>query len=217
MKVVISLGGSVLSPENASYIPEVANLIIRVSQEHDLYIVVGGGKTARHYITAARVFCTDEQYLDTIGIAATRLNALLINAFFKKPIPETIEAAAAMQPPVIMGGTVPGHSTDAVAAMLARRMRADRLVIATDVDGIYERDPKRYPGAKKLDSIHIRELRAMAGDTWKKAGMNAVIDGIACRIIDEEKISTCVVNGKDVKMLENAIYGEEFNGTVVEV
>jgi len=44
-----------------------------------------------------------------------------------------------------------------------------------------------------------------------------VIDGIACRIIDEEKISTCVVNGKDVKMLENAIYGEEFNGTVVEV
>lgn len=217
MKVVISLGGSVLSPENASYIPEVAELIRRVSQEHDLYIVVGGGKTARRYIAAARVFCTDEQYLDTIGIAATRLNALLINAFFKKPIPETIEAAAAMQPPVIMGGTVPGHSTDAVAAMLARKVKADRLVIATDVDGIYDKDPKQYPAARKLDSIHIQELRAMAGGTWEKAGTNAVIDGIACRIIDEERISTCVVNGKDVKMLENAIYGEKFNGTVVEV
>ncbi len=217
MRVVVSLGGSVLSPENAGYIPEVAHLITRISQEHHLYIVVGGGRTARRYINAARVFCTDENYLDTLGIAATRLNALLLNAFFRKPIPETIDEAAEMDPPVIMGGTAPGHSTDAVAAMLARKVKPDRLIIATDVDGIYERDPKRYPGAKKLDTIHIRELRTMTGETWQKAGMNAVIDGIACRIIDEEKIFTCVVNGKDVKTLENAIYGNKFNGTVVEV
>jgi len=116
-----------------------------------------------------------------------------------------------------MGGTTPGHSTDAVAAMLAREVKAERLIIATDVDGIYDKDPKKYEDAKKLDRMSIKGLRKMAGEEWKKAGESAVIDSIACRIIEEEKIETFVVNGKRLDELENAIYGKKFNGTVVEV
>ncbi|RLF47814.1 MAG: UMP kinase [Thermoplasmata archaeon] len=217
MKVVISLGGSLISLNESDYIKEVANLIKKASKDFDLYIVVGGGKLAREYIQAARKFCSDERYLDKLGIMATRLNAMLINSFFKKEIPESIEDAAKMAPPVIMGGTTPGHSTDAVAAMLAREVKAERLIIATDVDGIYDKDPKKYEDAKKLDRMSIKELRKMAGEEWKKAGESAVIDSIACRIIEEEKIETFVVNGKRLDELENAIYGKKFNGTVVEV
>lgn len=217
MKVVISLGGSLISLNESDYIKEVANLIKKVSKDFDLYIVVGGGKLAREYIQAARKFCNDERYLDKLGIMATRLNAMLINSFFKKEIPESIENAAKMAPPVIMGGTTPGHSTDAVAAMLAREIKAECLIIATDVDGIYDKDPKKYKDAKKLDRISIKELRKMAGEEWKKAGESAVIDAIACKIIEEEKIETFVVNGKKLDELENAIYGKKFNGTVVEI
>ncbi len=217
MKVVISLGGSLISLKESDYIKEVANLIKKASKDFDLYIVVGGGKLAREYIQTARKFCSDERYLDKLGIMATRLNAMLINSFFKKEIPESIEDAAKIAPPVIMGGTTPGHSTDAVAAMLAREVNAERLIIATDVDGIYDKDPKKYEDAKKLDKISIKELRKMAGEEWKKAGESAVIDSIACRIIEEEKIETFVVNGKKLNELENAIYGKKFNGTVVEV
>jgi len=217
MKVVISLGGSLISLNESDYIKEVANLIKKASKDFDLYIVVGGGKLAREYIQIARKFCSDERYLDKLGIMATRLNAMLINSFFKKEIPESIEDAAKMAPPVIMGGTTPGHSTDAVAAMLAREVKAERLIIATDVDGIYDKDPKKYEDAKKLDRMSIKELRKMAGEEWKKAGESAVIDSIACRIIEEEKIETFVVNGKRLDELENAIYGKKFNGTVVEV
>ena len=217
MKVVVSLGGSLISLDEPEYIKEVAELIKKISEDVPLYVVVGGGKLARNYISTARKFCNDERYLDEIGILATRLNAMLINSFLRKKIPKTIEEASKMAPPVIMGGTTPGHSTDAVAAMLAKEIKATRLVIATDVDGIYDKDPKKYKDAKKLDKIHIKELRKLAGEEWKKAGESVIIDAIACKIIDEEKIETFVVNGKNLEELEKAIYGKKFNGTIVEI
>ena len=211
MKVVVSLGGSVLSLDNPGYMAEVASLIKKVAKEMDIYVVVGGGKTARKYISTARKFCNDERYLDRMGIMATRMNAMLLNSFFRKRIPHSIEYAARMKTPVIMGGTTPGHSTDAVAAMLAAKIKASHLIIATDVDGVYDRD------ARKMDRISIKVLRKMAGEGWREAGKSAVIDAIACRIIEENAIPTFVLNGKKLEELENAIYGREFNGTVVEI
>ena len=217
MNVVVALGGSVLSLSHPRHIEETAALIIKASLEIDLYIVVGGGKTARAYVEAARTFCTDERYLDSLGIAATRLNAFLLNTFFRRAIPHTIEEAIDMSPPVIMGGTEPGHSTDAVAAMLARALKPARLLIATDVDGVFDKDPKLSPDAKKLDAINIKQLRMWAGDSWEQAGKSTVIDAVACKIIDEAQIPTYVLNGQHLDQLENAIYGREFYGTIVEL
>lgn len=219
MKVVLALGGSIIPVEEQEAIKSIGDLLKKCSRDVDIYVVAGGGKTARNYIKAARYFGAGEKFLDEIGIAATRLNAMLLKAFLcpEKAIPETIEKAAAMRPPLVMGGTTPGHSTDAVGAMLASAVKADRFIIATDVDGIYDSDPKKNKDAKKFDSISIKELRKMSPDTWDKAGKSSAIDGIACRIIDEGKISTYVVNGKDLKSLENAIYGREFRGTIIEV
>ncbi|MEM2509120.1 MAG: UMP kinase, partial [Candidatus Thermoplasmatota archaeon] len=124
MKVVVSLGGSLLSLNNPEFIEEIGLLLKKISEEISLFIVVGGGKTARDYIATGRKFCKDERYLDEIGVQATRLNAYLINSFFRKKIPLTIEEALQIGPPAVMGGTAPGHSTDAVAAMLANASRA---------------------------------------------------------------------------------------------
>ena len=215
MKIVISLGGSVISEMDKAYIKNFAEFIR--SSEHSLYIVVGGGKIAREYISFARSLGADEEYLDRIGIMATRLNAMLLNTFFMKEIPETIEEAKSMEPPVIMGGTEPGHSTDAVAAMLARAIDADMLIIATNVDGIYDKDPAKYEDAKKFDRISIKELREMVGNEWNMAGKNVVVDAIACRIIEEARIKTFVLNGKKMEEIKNAIYGGEFKGTEIVV
>jgi len=219
MKVVLALGGSIIPVEEPEAIKSIGELLKKCACNIELYIVAGGGKTARDYIKAARSFGIGEEFLDEIGIAATRLNAMMLKSFIcpRKSIPETIEEAAKMQPPVVMGGTTPGHSTDAVGAMLASAVKADRFVIATDVDGIYDSDPKKNANAKKYDTISIKELRKMSPDTWNEAGKKSAIDGIACRLIDENKISTYVVNGKDLKSLENAIYGRGFKGTIIEV
>jgi len=216
MKVVISLGGSLLSLNDMDYVRNVASLIEAASRDMDIYVVVGGGKTARNYIRAARKLCKDERYLDRIGIMATRMNAMLLNSFFKKRIPHSIDHAARMTPPVIMGGTMPGHSTDAVAAMLAARV-GGKLIVATDVDGVYDRDPKKYSNARKLERVSVKELATMAGGRWREAGKSNVVDPVACRIIEKHSIPTFVLNGKKLDELENAIYGRKFNGTVVEI
>ena len=213
MKIVISLGGSLLYPLDEEYIRLVANFIKRCKEE--LYIVTGGGKIAREYIKMARKFGADEQYLDKIGIAVTRINAMLLASFFKRRIPCTIEAASKMAPPVIMGGTTPGHSTDAVAAMLARKVKADLLIIATDVDGIYDKDPKKYRDARLYKKIHVNELLRLAGGGWQKAGENVIVDAIACRVIKRARIKSIVLNGSNLKQLENAIYGKQFIGTEI--
>lgn len=215
MKVVISLGGSVISLYDMDFLKEFAKFLRKL--DADAYVVVGGGKLARDYINAARKFCRDEKFLDEIGIAATRLNALLLASFFGKNIPHTIEDAAKLKPPVIMGGTTPGHSTDAVAAMLAKYIKADMLIIATNVDGIYDKDPTIYNDAKKYDRIKICKLKKIVGKEWKRAGKSMIIDAIACKIIEREKIRTIVLNGKNLENLENAIYGKKFIGTEVDI
>ena len=213
MKIVISLGGSLLYPPDEEYIKKFVDFIKKSKEE--FYIVTGGGKIAREYIKVARGFGTSEEYLDKIGIAFTRIHAMLLNSFFQKRIPHTIETAAKMAPPVVMGGTTPGHSTDAVAAMLARRINADLLVIATDVDGVFDRDPKKHKDARLYEKIGIGELASMTGKKWKKAGENVVIDAIACRIIKKARIKTIVLNGRRLDQLEKAIYKKKFKGTEI--
>lgn len=215
MKIVISLGGSLLYPLNEEYIKNFANFI--KNHDEEFYIVTGGGKIARDYIRIARKLGGNEKYLDEIGIMVTRLNAMILNTFFNKKVPYKIEEASKMAPPVIMGGTMPGHSTDAVAAMLAKAVKADILIIATDVDGIYDKDPKKFRDARVFEKISIKKLMEMVGKGWEKAGENVIIDAIACKIIEEGKIKTIVLNGRDLNQLENAIYGKRFKGTEIVI
>jgi uridylate kinase len=219
MNVVVSLGGSLLGTNKVSMLRQLGGLLAHVSANMALYVVTGGGATARRYIKAGRALGVSERRLDLMGIAATRLNAMLLAGAMDidADVPSTVEEAAIMTPPVVMGGTVPGHSTDAVGATLAREVDANRFVIATDVDGIYTDDPKSDPDAAMYDSIAIGELRCMIPDRWQQAGTSSPIDGIACRVIEEASIATMVVNGADLTALENAIYGREFHGTRIEV
>ena len=219
MNVVVSLGGSLLSPDDPAMLRQLGELLAGAADDRGLYVVTGGGATARRYIQAGRALGSPEAYLDEMGIVATRLNAMLMAITMGQSIdiPSTIEQAAAMTPPVVMGGTVPGHSTDAVGAMLAREVAAVRFVIATNVDGIYTDDPRRHSDATRYDRISIDELRGMIPDDWTAAGTSVPIDGIACRVIEEASIATMVVNGSNLEALENAIYGREFYGTTIEV
>lgn len=222
-KVVISLGGSILFPDkiNVEFLKKVCSLIKRLSNEYKIYIVVGGGVTARKYIKTGRSLGFDEEKLDDIGIDITRLNAKffanLIEGANKKIPATTSEAKEIKEQIVIMGGTTPGHSTDMVGAELAEKLQASRYIIATDVDGVYDKDPKKYRDAKQLKEVTIDHLIKKFGTKWDRAGKNTVIDGPALEIIKRSKIPTFVLNGKKLKELENAITGKEFKGTKIKV
>jgi len=125
--LVISYGGSILAPEeiDTGFISRVAELLKKA--EGSVYVVVGGGEIAREYIERGRELGANESLLDEIGILATRMNAyLLLSALGSEAYPRVAEsideAITAKQRIVVMGGTVPGHTTDAVAALLAERL-----------------------------------------------------------------------------------------------
>ena len=220
--IVMSLGGSIIVPTdgNLDLIERIARLLDTYCESYSFFLVVGGGRTAREYIGYARRLGGDESYLDEIGIAATRLNAMLmITAIGEKAAPvvaKNYDQALQLGRNyniVIMGGTHPGHTTDAVGAMLCERCRGRIFINATTVDGIYDRDPARYPGAKRFPEIETGELLNLIMGTSAKAGPNVVMDPVSVRILERSRIEGLVLDGRNTRELERAILGENFVGT----
>ncbi len=219
---VLSLGGSVVaSPEiNLEFVRGFASLVKRLRGDgYRLAVVVGGGRVAREYITAARSLGAEESFCDELGILATRMNARIIIAALGEEayqhVPESVEEVKEWEKVIVMGGTVPGHTTDAVAAMLAAKLKAELLVNATNVDGIYSADPRKNPDARKYDSITVEELASLVGEEHR-AGISTVLDPKAVRIIREHRIKTLVIKG-ELSRIEAALRGGEHLGTEVVV
>jgi uridylate kinase len=224
--VVVSIGGSVLltGDGDREYLERLAELLARIGRRTPLAVTTGGGRTAREYIRLGRALGLTEVELDELGIEVTRLHAHLLAARIGPPAPthppESIRAAVAALrngSPVILGGTEPGHTTDGVASLLAVRLRAARVVNATDVDGVYERDPRSDPTARRRDRIRWPAFRAMVerGSTGE-AGQNFLFDRLGADLLSRAAIPLAVVAGRDLPNLENAITGRQFSGTLID-
>lgn len=221
--IVISLGGSVVVADDTSseYFSELAEMIHRFVRNYNIFLVVGGGNPSRTYIQRGRKLHLSEVQLDEIGIMLTRVNARLLSFVLEtsqEKIPETTDDAAEQDAPiVVMGGTIPGHSTDFVGAELAMKLKAYRYIIATNVDGVYDKDPRKYPAARFLSTVHVDELLQQYGSGWDSAGGNMVIDGPALKLIKNNRIATSVINGKNLKELEKIFEKKKFYGTEIKI
>lgn len=216
--VVISYGGSVftrvLETELEDRVEELRELSDRVEK---LIVVVGAG-TLKSHINASSPDASQAE-LDLVGIQATRLNASMLKTYFDDAhptIPTTLEnvvEAVEYSDLIVMGGTEPGHSTDAVAALAAELIDADVMINATDVDGIYDRDPEEE-GATKFDQMSYSDLLDMVAQKEVSAGSYALMDLTACKILDRSKIRTVIVNGVEDGELMRALGGDH-NGTEI--
>lgn len=223
-RVAISVGGSIAAPDDldTSLLKGLARVLKDASRRRDLLVVVGGGRLSRRYIASARALGADEGSLDWVGIDATRLNARLVIAALGDAayhgVPQDFgEALTAVRtfPIVVMGGTHPGHTTDAVTAMLAEVARAEVLLILTNVDGVYTADPKVDPDARRLDRITASELIGIVGSQSASAGSPGVVDPMAARILQRSRIPTKVLDGRDLEGVRAALGDRAFKGTLV--
>lgn len=223
MKVVISVGGSVIAPTlSQEKFLDYAEVIRELAKENIVLVVTGGGKAARDYIRAARSMGASEAVCDLIGIALSRVNArLLISALSSaafQDIPHDYreaETALSSQKVVVMGGVAPGQTTDAVSAILSEYVQTDLLIIATSVDGVYTADPYVNKNATKLDAVTTGELVKIVMAEEMKAGAKTVIDPIAAKIIERSKISAVVIDGREPKILLDAVAGKRVGTRIV--
>jgi uridylate kinase len=224
MRVVVSIGGSVLAPDlDASRVGAYADVVRDLAAAgHELGVVVGGGRVAREYITAARELGANEMELDRLGIGVTRLNAGLLAVALgdlaAPAPPESYEAGREVlqrgQVPV-MGGTEPAHTTDAVAAAFAEYVDADLLVYATSVPGVFSADPNEDADAERFDRLSASDLVATITDIEMDAGASAPVDLLAAKVIQRSGLPAIVLDGTDPAEVERAVQAGAFDGTEI--
>lgn len=223
MKIVIRVGGSVVaSPLNSGLIAKYVSLLkVLRAQGHELVVVVGGGVMARDFIRVADELGLDEPNKDWAAIFVSRLIALLFVMRLGKigcgTVPVSLDEVAEHLRSgnvVVMGGLKPGMTTDAVAALVAEKVKAKLLVKATDQNGIFTKDPRKHPDAKKIDRLSFNELHKLFELDKHRAGIHLILDPEAVRILQKSKTKTVVVNGFKPRNLLSAVSGKEV-GTVI--
>ena len=229
---IVALGGSLLRPEEADertmWFGQLRQMAVHFEGNgRKLGSVVGGGLPAREGITLARESFSDPYRLDTVGIAATRLNATILQQTLQDigcnvapVIPtSTNEAAELLESHniVVMGGTTPGHTTDAVSVALARDCGASHCVIATNVSHVHDSDPRENPEAKPIEELTLAELAEITGTEPLGPGGSAAVDPVAVKWAMEASIKLAVLDGRDLSRVEDALEGRPFIGTLVKV
>ena len=223
MRLVIRVGGSVVaSPFNPKLMNDYVELLLNLKQQgHAVAAVIGGGSLSRELIKTARAMGLSEPAQDEVAISVSRVAAQLfvlrLGTHGTLTVPTTIEDAAKSFEKgkiVVMGGLKPGMTTDSVAAMLAERVNADLLVKASNVDGIYTKDPKKHKDAEKLERLSFNDLRGLFEKEKHEAGIHQVIDPEAVRILQKNKIKTIVVDGFKPENVLLAVKGEKV-GTLI--
>jgi uridylate kinase len=225
MRAVLKIGGSLLYDKDGKILVDrlrdyAAAIETLVKKVQSLVIIVGGGIPARVFISAARELGASEAQCDWLGIKLARNNAeLLCAALGDIAYPKIVvtldelEVAVKIGKVVLMGGLVPGQSTNAVAAVAAESVHAEMLFNATNVDGVYDRDPK-LSGAAKYDTITISELKAVLAGGGTRAGEYKLFDPVAIRVVERSKIPTIIFDGRKPENLTK-VFSEPTIGTLI--
>jgi uridylate kinase len=183
-RVLLKISGEVLMG-NAPYgidlekVGQLADEILEVAKTTQVAMVIGGGNIFRGVAGAAKGM--DRVSADHMGIMATVMNALamqgvlvsrgadarVLSAIAMPTVCETYSRAKGihhMQKGRIVictaGTGLPFFTTDTGAALRAAELQCDALLKGTSVDGVYDSDPKKNPGAKRYANVTFNEILA---------------------------------------------------------
>ena len=105
---------------------------------------------------------------------------------------------------------------DTLSAIVAGLAEAGQLIILTDIDGLYDADPKKKPDAKLIHRVEeiTPQVEALAGGAGSSRGTGGMATKIkAAKLAGEQGITCVIVNGNEPKNLYRVLSGEEI-GTV---
>ncbi|MBD5132268.1 MAG: UMP kinase [Clostridiales bacterium] len=227
-RILLKLSGEALAGASGTGIdPEtvdkvVVQLVELAKKKVEIAIVVGGGNFWRGRLGVAM----DKVTADHMGMLATIMNALALqDAIEKKGIPTRVQTALsipAVAEPFILRKAVrhfecgrivifacgtgnPYFTTDSGAALRAAEIKADALLMAKNVDGVYDSDPKTNPNAKKLNELSYMDV----------LNKNiAVMDFTSVTMCMENKIPIVAFGLAEQNSIIRAVSGEKI-GTII--
>jgi len=223
LKVSISLGGSLLTKNmEASSYRRYADVIKRIWEAgHEVVVTCGGGRPARQFITIAKELDAPHNIQDNLGILSTHVNALLLIAALGDAADPHIHRKAddvrrhRGDRILVGGGHKPGSSTDYRATIFAEAINADLIINATDVAGVYDKNPKTNPDAKKRTTLTYRELeRIINANTRQAPGEYGLFDLKAVKLAARLGTPLVFVDGTDPEEILKAVKGGHHGTTV---
>lgn len=222
-KFVISLGGSLIFPDDLDkiFLMKFRKIIQKHAKKGRKFIIIcGGGKLARSFQQAAskkRKLSNEE--LDWLGIHATKINAHLLKSIFGNNAEDFIvgnpNAKINFKKSILVAaGWLPGWSTDYDAVLLAKNIGIREVINMSNVDYVYDKDPRKNRDAKKIEKISWNGYNKLISKKWK-AGMNVPFDPVAAKEAQKSKMKVNII-GSDLKNFENLLNGKKFRGTVIK-
>lgn len=225
--IILSLGGSIIIPGdiNTNFLCKFRNLILNhMKKGNRAIIVAGGGHVCRVYQNAAVKIVEPKKVsnidLDWIGIKATKMNAELVRAIFSKEAYEKVidnptKRVNTIKKIIVGSGWLPNCSSDKDAVLLAKTYSAKTVVNLTNIDYVYDKNPRKFKGAKPLKKMSWKEMEKIVGTTWKP-GANLPFDPVASKLAAKLKLRVVIINGNNLANFKNFISGKKFKGTVIE-
>ncbi|MBI1940557.1 MAG: UMP kinase [Acidobacteria bacterium] len=229
-RILLKLSGEALMGSQGFGVdPEVAH---RIAQElHEVHqlgvqiaLVVGGGNFIRG--VAASAHGIDRVVADHMGMLATIINSLALQDALEKRgsftrVTTAIEMREVAEPfirrravrhlekgriVVLAGGTGnPYFSTDTAAALRAMEIKAEVILKATKVDGVYDADPNKVPGAQRIERITYLDVLSR--------GL-AVMDTTAISMCMDNRLPIIVFNLNVPGNLKRVVMGEKVGSLV---
>ena len=229
-RALIKLSGEALMGEkpygiDPEIVQSIANDVSKVVENGtQIAIVVGGGNIFRGLKGSAAGM--DRATADYVGMLATVMNAITLQDGLERTgVPTRVQSAIDMQQiaepyirrrairhlekgrVVVFGGGCgnPFFTTDTTAALRAAEINAEVVFKATKVDGVYDRDPKKFSDAIKYDNLTFQEVLA------NEIG---VMDSTAIALCKDNKIPIVVFNIFKPGNIAKAISGEPIGSRI---
>lgn len=223
---ILSVGGSIIIPHegfDVAFLKAFKAMIMSHIKKGETFILtIGGGGTCRQYQQAAQAVTklTNED-LDWIGIHSTIFNAQFVRHLFKDVaykdvVTNPTVAIKTNKPIIVAAGWKPGCSTDHDAVLLAKTYDVTDVLNLSNIEYVYDKDPRIHPEAQKIERISWASFRKdIVGSSWTP-GKSAPFDPIASQKAQKLGLRVSIVNGKNLAEVEKALRGKSFQGTIIE-
>lgn len=220
--IVLSLGGSLISTSQGidhEYLKAFRGLILQYIKRKRFVMTVGGGSICRQYQRASDAFHASPGTKDWIGVYSTYLNAALVCASFggyayPRMLFDPTKAPKTKKRLMVYAGWKPGFSTDYDAARLAVSLNCRMVINLSDIDYVYDKDPKTSLDARPIKRMSWKEYTGLAGK-WEP-GKNMPFDPVAARLAMKAGLKVVIMNGRKLQNFRDFLDGKTFFGTTVE-
>ena len=220
MDAVIKIGGSLSKkPEK---LRGLAQTISEIAQKNEIVVVPGGGEFADVVRDFDQTFHLSDQVAHKMARLGMDQFGLLLSDIIPKSrtasnFDEVLECPSSKGVPIFLSSHLIFEkdplenswivTSDTIAAYVATQLKADNLILATDVDGLFTKDPSKYESAEFISKIGASELLS-----WTES---ACVDRYLPRFLAAKKIKCFVVNGYYPERIRAILTGKRTKCTLI--